>query len=295
VPFVSRPATQSVVVAADGTEIAVRTLGRGPGLVLVGGSLATSEDYLPLADALSGSFTVHVMDRRGRGRSGPQQPGHDLDVEVSDLLAVQAATGASVAFGHSFGGLVCLDAARRTDVFDRIAVYEPGVLIGGPAPGGWLPSYRGLLASGDRRGAFAVMVRSGGTAPRPLRLMPLWYSRLVLRLVVRGERWAQMEPLLETNATEHELIASVGDSAERYAGIRARTLILVGARSPASTGRDLLSALLAAIPGSRGEVLDGLGHLAATDGGARTVAQEVLRGLGADDPAPGTGASTAPR
>lgn len=275
----SEPAAPCEVTTSDGTVIAFRTLGRGPGLIVVGGSLADSDDYLRLASALAGSFTVHVMDRRGRGRSGPQVPGHSLAVEVGDLLAVQGATGASAAFGHSFGGLVCLEAARDSAVFQRIAVYEPGVANGGPPSAGWLPRYRQLLAAGDSRGAFATMVRSGGHAPAPLRLLPLWYSRAVLSLVVRGDRWRRIEPLLDANATEHELLDSVADSPARYARIQAAVTVLVGSRSPAFSGRDLLADLVATIPGARGNVLDGLGHLAPTDDGAEAVARQLLRGL----------------
>jgi hypothetical protein len=126
------------------------------------------------------------------------------------------------------------------------------------------------------------MVRSAGHAPVPLRLMPLWYSRVMLRLVVRGARWRRMEPLLDANATEHELLARVTNSPARYAQIGAAVLVLVGGKSPACTGRDVLAALIATIPGARGEVLDGLGHLAPTDQGAEAVARQVLRGLARD-------------
>jgi hypothetical protein len=150
------------------------------------------------------------------------------------------------------------------------------VPFGGPASTGWLPRYRQLLGAGDSRGAFATMVRGAGHAPAPLRLMPLWYSRVMLRLVVRGQRWRRMEQLLDSNATEHELLGSVSNSPARYAQIGAAVHVLVGGRSPAFGGRDLLAVLIATIPGSRGEVLDGLGHLAPTDHCAEAVARHLL-------------------
>ena len=39
-------------------------------------------------------------------------------------------TGARLIVGHSYGGLVVLEAARSSRVFAQIAVYEPGVSIG---------------------------------------------------------------------------------------------------------------------------------------------------------------------
>jgi pimeloyl-ACP methyl ester carboxylesterase len=79
---------------------------------VVGGALRTAEDYLPLAGRLARSLTVHLVERRGRGASGPQGPDYALAKEVEDLLAVRAETGARLAFGHSYGGLVVLEAAR---------------------------------------------------------------------------------------------------------------------------------------------------------------------------------------
>ena len=61
-----------VVSSADGTDIGVRVLGTGPAVVVLGGALRTVTDYLPLARAMAARFQVHVVDRRGRGLSGPQ-------------------------------------------------------------------------------------------------------------------------------------------------------------------------------------------------------------------------------
>jgi hypothetical protein len=53
------------VASADGTEIGYRSLGNGPGVILLGGYTA-AQHYMGLAESLSGSFTVCVPDRRGR-------------------------------------------------------------------------------------------------------------------------------------------------------------------------------------------------------------------------------------
>jgi pimeloyl-ACP methyl ester carboxylesterase len=65
------PSSRGSVPSADGAAIAYRSLGFGEGIVVVGGALSSGEDYLPLARELSESFAVHVVDRRGRGASGP--------------------------------------------------------------------------------------------------------------------------------------------------------------------------------------------------------------------------------
>ena len=47
---------------------------------------------------------------------------------------MQAETGADRVFGHSYGGLVALQTARRTAAFRQIAVYEPAVVLDGSPP-----------------------------------------------------------------------------------------------------------------------------------------------------------------
>jgi pimeloyl-ACP methyl ester carboxylesterase len=251
------------VRSSDGTLIAYHSIGHGPGLVVVGGVLFEGSDYMALAEALAGVFEVHVMERRGRPGSGPQCQGHSLDDECADLAAVTSATGSVAVFGHSFGGLVVLETARRQRIFDEVFVYEPGVPIRGQLRAGWLDDYQRRLEHGDRRGAFARMVKSAGFAPGPVAIMPVWYVRLVLRAVIRGQRWATMDRLLEANVVEHRLQAALdAPSPERFSAITSRTVLLGGAKSPDWTSGPLLDEIAAAIPASEVEVLPGAGHLA---------------------------------
>lgn len=264
--------TPSVVTSADGTGIAYQTLGEGRGLIVVGGALRTGADYLPLARDLARTFAVHVIDRRGRGASGPQGPDYSVEKECADLVAVQAATGATAVFGHSYGGFVALEAARRTAIFSHVAVYEPGVSIAGSIPVAWVPRYRQLLAAGDTRGAFAVFVRGSGTAPGPVTGLPLSQ----LRTMVRGEQWRRLEPLLEASAAEHEQEARLDDgTAERYHSIQARVLLLGGDKSPAFLTAQLFPALQQVVPDATAEILDGLDHFAPDQKAPALVAERV--------------------
>jgi pimeloyl-ACP methyl ester carboxylesterase len=234
--------------------------------VVVGGVLSDGSDYMALAGALGGAFEVHVMERRGRPGSGPQRLGHSVDDECADLAAVTAATGSAAVFGHSFGGLVALETARRRPIFDEVFVYEPGVPIRGQLGADWLEDYQRRLEHGDRRGAFAHMVKGAGFAPGPVAIMPLWYLRLVLRVAIRGRKWATMDRLLEANLVEHRLQAALdAPSPERFCTITARTVLLGGAKSPDSISGPLLDEIAAAIPSSEVAVLPGLGHLAPQD------------------------------
>nr|WP_277348858.1 alpha/beta hydrolase [Microbacterium sp. CFH 90308] len=225
---------------------------------MVGGSLRSAEDYLGLAAALASEFRVHVIDRRGRGRSGPQGSDYSLARELEDLLAVQQATGARLAFGHSFGGLVLLEAARVTDRFDRLVVYEPGVPVA-PVATGWFEPYEQRLAAGDPHGAFVHFLRGAGGAPPILAKLPYWYLRLALRVGFRGESWRRMRPLLGANLAEHRVIAEQAGRVEDFQAVRADVLILSGGRSVAGTAEEL-EVLAGILPAGEMAVLPGLDH-----------------------------------
>lgn len=280
----SKSVLAHLVTSADGTRIGYQTVGAGvgtaeDGVIVVGGALRTAQDYLPFALRLARDRVVHVIDRRGRGASGPQGPGYTIEKECEDLFAVQAATGAVDVFGHSYGGLVTLEAARRAPVFTRIAVYEPGVSIGGSIPTAWMARYRQLLEAGDTRGAFAHFLKESGHAPRLVTAMPGWYLRTVLRLVVRKPQWTRLEPLLESNLAEHEQVIALDDTVAGYAAITADTLLLGGGHSPAFTARIPLEALHRAIPTSTVAIIDRLDHNAPDEKAAEAVADRVLRFL----------------
>jgi pimeloyl-ACP methyl ester carboxylesterase len=250
--------TSSTVSSADGTTIAYETIGTGAGFIVVGGVLSTTGDYMDLARQLAGSFTVHLMERRGRGASGPQGPGYSIDKECEDLLAVRADTGAERVFGHSYGGFVALHTTRRAAVFRQVAVYEPAVMLDGSPPPAWLDPYRELLAHGDKRGAFATMVKHAGFAPRALAAMPLAVVRLVLRARIRGHEWQRTGALLEANLAEQQAQLDAAGIAG-YAEIESPTLLIGGSNSPPSVTAQL-GALRHTIPTTTVTILHGLNH-----------------------------------
>lgn len=252
------------VRSQDGTAIGYETVGTGEGLLVLGGAWRSGHAYLPLARALQGSFAVHAIDRRGRGRSGPQGPRYGIDRELEDLFAVQAQTEARIVFGHSFGGLIALEAARRSPVFTDVIAYEPGVSIGGSIPLGWMTRYRQRLLTGDRRGAFTEMMRGAGGAPPIVERLPFWYLKLILRLVIKDPDWQQIDPLLEAALPEHEQVGALDSpSAERFGAITARTLLLGGSKSRPRYTTTLFEQLAGAIPNATAEILPGLDHLGA--------------------------------
>ncbi|MFF4219419.1 alpha/beta fold hydrolase [Streptomyces nondiastaticus] len=267
------PACRHTALSADGTPISYRTMGDGPGLILLGGALRTSDDYVPLASALAASFRVHLVERRGRGASGPQGPHYTLGKEVEDLLAVQSETGARLAFGHSYGGLVILEAARSYQGFDHIAVYEPGVPAA-PVPTGWMGPYRERLGAGDPYGAFVHFIQGAGGAPAFLAKLPYWYLRYALRIGFRGPSWQRMRPLLEANLAEHEQVAAQQGRLSGFGAVTAPVLLLCGGRSQRAS-KAQFDALRETLPRATQETLDGLNHFGPEGKTASVVAERV--------------------
>ncbi len=88
-------------VSADGPPIGYSSLGDGPGLIVVGGSLGSRAEYFPLASALAHGCEVHVLDRRGRHGSGPQRPAPSIDEKCSGWVG---STGIRTARSAVTGG-----------------------------------------------------------------------------------------------------------------------------------------------------------------------------------------------
>lgn len=129
------PPPSRVVRSADGTPLAVFTSGTGPPLVLVHGAAADHTTFRVVGPLLATQFTIHAIDRRGRGASGDTAP-YAIEREFEDVAAVATelardADGAVAVFGHSYGGRCALGAALLTPAIDRVISYE-----GAPTPPG---------------------------------------------------------------------------------------------------------------------------------------------------------------
>jgi pimeloyl-ACP methyl ester carboxylesterase len=245
-------------ISSDGTTIAYASTGMGPGLVLIPGALAVATDFVPLAQALSEIFTVHVIERRGRGASGPQGADYAITRECEDLRAVQSATGAALVFGHSFGGLVALEAAIGDSGLRHVAVYEPGVSIDGSVPIGWAERCRSELDAARPLDAFVTFAR--GMSPKSAGRAPRWMLKVILRLAIRGSEREQKFRLLRGTIREHAEAARLDGTAERYRQISAQILLMSG-RHASGTAR-ATHALADLLPAARTASLERCDHFA---------------------------------
>ena len=166
-------------------------------------------------------------------------------------------------FGHSYGGFVALQTARRAAVFRQVAVYEPAVVLDDSPASAWLDPYRELLARGDTRGAFATMVKHAGFAPRALAAMPRGSCGWSCEQGSAGangsaRRRQRTEAVLEANLAEQQAQLDAPGIAG-YAEIESPTLLIGGSDSPPSVTAQL-EALRHTILTTTVTILDGLDH-----------------------------------
>ncbi len=126
----ARPFFEDSAVSKDGTTIGYRSIGSGPGVVLLHGAMESSVSHTQLALALADAFTVHLPDRRGRGLSGPYAAPYRIQDDIDDMAAVLAKTGAQLVFGVSSGALIWLHAARALPAIRKAVIFEPPLLVG---------------------------------------------------------------------------------------------------------------------------------------------------------------------
>lgn len=217
--------SEAVVHSRDGTPIAYSTIGSGPPVIVVPGALETTVNFGALADVLSIRFTVHTIERRGRGASGRQGDNYTIDRECEDLLAVADATNATMLFGHSFGGFVALETALRDGRFDMIALYEPGLSIDGSMNMTWADQCREELKLERPSDAFITFIR--GLNPSTSRI-PRWLLHIILRMAMNSEDLQQKYTLLPTAIPEHAEIAKADNTYSHYVKIEAKVLVLTG-------------------------------------------------------------------
>jgi pimeloyl-ACP methyl ester carboxylesterase len=266
------PYQNGSVTSADGTIVAYRQWGQGPGVILLHGALQASQNFTKLAEALSDAFTVYVPDRRGRGRSGPPGEGYGLASESADVDALLRKTGARRLFGLSSGAVIALQAALTIPGIDRLAVYEPPLVTERSDPTAWTPRYQRHLDRGELAAAMVAALKGTGDVSLLTRV-PSFVLVPLLALAIRADAKRERGPddvpiraLIPTIRFDVMLVREAAGMLASFGAIRSDVLLLGGNRS-APALRPALDALAALLPAARRVELDGIGHLAADNQG----------------------------
>ena len=232
--------------------------GNRPGLLVVHGGATSSADYEAIGTLLAETRTVFLMDRRGRGLSGPLGNHYGIAQEASDIKAVIEATGADVLFGHSYGALTALRSALALDL-RALVLYEPP-LSAQAQIARLAPPFRTALNLGDYVDAY-VTLASGleilGIPEDKFR----WYVSTQLKPSLC---WPEIVASLQAAEEELEAGSRFAPAWAAYARLTTPTLVLVGSRSPSyltEPTRRLADTLAA----SRLHILAGAGHTATND------------------------------
>lgn len=178
--------TMESVRSPDGTHIGFERLGSGPALVLLHGGTADRTRWASIAPLLAERFTLHLVDRRGRGLSGDgPTDDYQLEREADDIVAVTESIGEPVALlGHSYGALVSLETMVRTGAVTRALLYEPPFSTPGLRvfPPGALDRVARSLAEDDRDGILTTFFHEAlgldDDAIEAMRATPVWQARL---------------------------------------------------------------------------------------------------------------------
>ena len=253
-----REGAASTVLSRDGATVSYISMGAGPSVLVIPGALSVASGYVAFACGLAKEFSVHIIERRGRGLSSPQDSAYSVEKEVEDVLALQHETGASFLVGHSFGGLVALETARRNPALHKIAVYEPGVSINGSIPMNWIHGYEAKLA--ERRFNDAFVEFSLGTGPDRARNLPKWLMKLLLPLYLTRKERHIMLSLLAENLREHQEIARLDSSCRNYREVSASVLLLHGGKTGIGWVRLAIEELSHVLPHSHTQLLPQLNH-----------------------------------
>jgi pimeloyl-ACP methyl ester carboxylesterase len=284
-PVPGRSST-GVVTSTDGTRIGYRQLGTGPGIVVLHGTMESAESHMQLAEALADTFTVYLLDRRGRGQSGPTGADYGLHQEIDDLAAVLTATGAQNVFGVSSGGIIALQAALALPAIQKVAIYEPPLFVSEPLPSALLARYEAEIAEGQVAAALVSAMLAAQMGPPIFARIPRKLLELLTTLGLRSEDKkakpgdVTMRLLAPTLHNDFQLVVEMADRLDSVKALQAEVLLLGGSKSPGYL-RAALDALAQALPRVQRTEFTGLNHGGSgnTNRGGRPeqVAQELRR------------------
>jgi pimeloyl-ACP methyl ester carboxylesterase len=267
-------------VAIHGHQIGFHTAGDGPVVLLVHGMAGSSITWKHVMPALARRFTVVAPDLLGHGRSAKPRGEYSVSAHANILHDLLTALGYERAtlVGQSFGGGVAMQLAYQFP-----ACCERLVLV---SSGGLGPEVSGLLRGLSVPGAEHVFRLFCSPALRDAGMrLAGWLGGIGLRPAPAVEEiWRSYAALAERDArrsffrTLRAVIDPDGQAVSAidrlYLAAHVPTLVIWGARDsliPVSHGR----AAHAAIPGSRLEIFEDVGHFPHCEAPERFVAALV--------------------
>ena len=284
-PFSAAEPSIGYATSADGSVIGYRRLGRGPGVLVVHGGMSSGYNHLQMAKAMADEFAVYLVDRRGRGLSGPTAKADNLDTEVEDIDALLAQTSAHFIFGLSAGAIICLESALRLPAVHKAAIFEPPLFVGDlRTPSEALLRFDREMAKGEVAAALITAMKASQMGPRVLNLVPRgileWLTSLMMKVEDKNppNGYETTRTLAATMHHDMQLVVDMAGEINRFKAIGRKVLLLGGSRSPMYLRRDL-DELQTRLAGAQRVEMANLGHAASWNSDRGGNPEPVVREL----------------
>jgi len=211
----------SWTITRENVEIGVHELGSGPPIVLVHGTACDHRVWARVSRRLAPDYTVHALDRRGRGASGDRDD-WTLETDARDVAAIADELGGAVpVIGHSLGGIVAIEAAAETGAIGPFVAYEPPI-YGEDGPS--VHAADGLAALLDEQGPEAAVERF---------LREVGYTDELIASIQKHEAlWRATVATAPTLPREARADLRYEPDPARLSTIEGPILLLEGAKSP---------------------------------------------------------------
>jgi pimeloyl-ACP methyl ester carboxylesterase len=252
-------------IRVDGDRVAYRLAGKGPLLLLVHGMAGSSVTWRHVMPALAERFTVLAPDLLGQGESDKPRGEYSLGAHANTLRDLMDTLGyeRATVVGQSLGGGVAMQFAYQfPERCERLVLVDSGGL--GPEVTFYLrmltlPGFEWVFPlfctpwlrdAGSRLG---TRLGRAGVRSTPAR-QEVWRS--YASLADAASRRAFFRSLRDVIDFRGQAVSALG---RLHRAAKLPTLIVWGARDPFIPVSHALSAH-EAIPGSRLEIFDGVGH-----------------------------------
>lgn len=263
-------------ITLHGRSLSYVQAGSGPVLLLIHGVAGTLENWRAVIEPLSEHYTVVASDLPGHGRSAPGAGDYSLGAMASglrDLLLVLGHERATIV-GHSLGGGIAMQFSYQfPEMAERLVLVSSGGLgteVSALLRAATLPG-SGLFIAGTAAAGLAIG-RPVGHILSVIGRRPSADLAEVARgygsLVDRDRRTAFLSTLRGVVGTEGQRVHATD---RLYLAEGLPVLIIWGARDPIIPAQHAESAH-SAMPGSRLEIFEGVGHLPQVEAPERFVA-----------------------
>jgi len=264
-------------VTLDGDRVVYRVDGKGPVLLLVHGLAGSAETWRHVMPALAKGFTVVAPDLLGQGQSDKPRGEYSLGAHANTLRDLMDALGhkRATVVGQSLGGGVAMQFAYQfPERCERLVLVDSGGL------GREVTFYLRMLAVPGFESVFPLFctprLRDAGN------LIATWLNRAGVRSTPASQEiWRSFASLADAQNRRpffrslRDVIDFNGQAVSAlgrlYRAAQLPTLIVWGAQDPFIPVRHAVAAHQA-IPGSRLEIFEGVGHYPHCEAPARFVA-----------------------